>query len=160
MSPTSNKDPRIWINCFSCMCSEKVILYKKWIFLFFAPLRLIFLKSTLLNIFLKFHLKTFLFKKISPKFVFHRFRFKKQKLKKNCISGPDFRSKNCLAEMALYTMSFVIKLSKRCELFFENSDAFFGKLTFCEFHIFQCPAHKKKLKKKKFKFLFFFWKKC
>ena len=34
------------------------------------------------------------------------------------ISGPDLRSKNRLAEMALYTMAFVIKLSKRCEFFF------------------------------------------
>ena len=45
--------------------------------------------------------------------------------KKNSISGPDMRSKKRLAEMALYTMAFVIKLSVRCEFFFENSDAFF-----------------------------------
>jgi hypothetical protein len=63
---------------------------------------------------------------------------------KICISGPDLRSKNRLAEMALYTMAFVIKLSKRCEIFFENSDPFFGKFTFCEFHVFLCPDHKMK----------------
>ena len=65
------------------------------------------------------------------------------------ISGPDLRSNNRLAEMALYTMAFVIKLSKRCEIFLENSDTFFGKLTFCEFHIFVCPAHKMKFFEKK-----------
>ena len=40
--------------------------------------------------------------------------------------------------------------------FFENSDAFFGKLTFCGFHVFLCPAHKIKFKEKYFKL--FFWK--
>ena len=77
------------------------------------------------------------------------FRRKNRKFSKKIISGPDLRSKNRLAEMALNTMAFVIKLSKRCEFFFENSDAFFGKLTFCEFRDFLCPAHKIRFKKKK-----------
>ena len=67
------------------------------------------------------------------------------------ISGPDLRSKYCRAEMALYTMAFVIKLSKRCEVYFENRDEYFGKLTFCEFHVFLCPANKIKYFEKKFK---------
>ena len=33
--------------------------------------------------------------------------------------------------------------------FYENSDAFLGKLTFCEFHIFLYWAHKMKYLKKK-----------
>ena len=32
--------------------------------------------------------------------------------------------------------------------FFENQDEYFGKLTFCEFNIFMCPAHKMKFYKK------------
>jgi hypothetical protein len=75
---------------------------------------------------------------------------------KMSISGPDLRSKNRLAEMALYTIAFVIKLSKRCNFFFENSDAFFGKLTFCECHVFLCPDHKMKFLGKKISNSFFF----
>ena len=60
------------------------------------------------------------------------------------ISWPDLRSKNRLAEMALHIMAFVIK-------FFKNSEAFFGKLTFCEFHVLPCKANKMKFFKKNFK---------
>ena len=72
-----------------------------------------------------------------------------ENFQKMSISGPDLRSKNRLALMALYTMAFVIKLSKRCEIFFENRDEYFGKLTFCVFHIFLCRAHKMKFFEKK-----------
>ena len=72
-----------------------------------------------------------------------------ENFQKLSISGPDLRSKNPLAEMTLYTMAFVIKLSKNCKFFLENSDTFFGKLTFCEFHIFLCRAHKMKFFEKK-----------
>ena len=68
---------------FSCMCSEKVILYKKWSFPFFTPLRMIFQKATLLNIFSKFHLKTILLNKSITKFFFQRFRRKNRKFSKN-----------------------------------------------------------------------------
>ena len=68
---------------FSCMCSEKVILYKKWSSPFFAPLRMIFQKATLLNIFSKFHLKTILSNKSITKFFFQRFRRKNRKFSKN-----------------------------------------------------------------------------
>ena len=86
------------------------------------------------------------------------FKDLKEKIKnfqKMSISGPDLRSKNRLAEMALYTMAFVIKLSKTCEIFFEKFRCFFGKLTFSEFHVFLCPAHKMKFFEKKNSNLFF-----
>ena len=38
--------------------------------------------------------------------------------------------------------------------FFENSNAFFGKFTFCAFHIFLCPAHKMNFFEKKFQIHF------
>jgi hypothetical protein len=48
-----------------------------------------------------------------------------ENFQKMSISGPDLRSKNRLALMALYTMAFVIKLSKRCEI--RDSNRFWGK---------------------------------
>ena len=116
---------------FSCMCSEKVILYKKWSFPFFAPLRMIFQKATLLNIFSKFHLKTILLNKSITKFFFFKdLEGKIENFQKMSISGPDLRSKNRRAEMALCTMAFVIKLSKTCEIFFEKFRCIFWEIDF------------------------------
>ena len=79
---------------FSCMCSEKVILYKKWSFPFFAPLRMIFQKATLLTIFSKFHSKTILLNKSITKFFFLKdLEGKIENFQKMSISGPDLRSK-------------------------------------------------------------------
>ena len=71
--------------CFSCMSSEKVILYKKWSFSLFAPLRRIFQKATILNIFSKFHLKTLLLKKNISKVCFSKIYKKKSEIFKKWV---------------------------------------------------------------------------
>ena len=61
--------------------------------------------------------------------------------------------------MALYTMAFVIKFSKRCDFLFKNPDEYLGKLTFCEFHDFLCPDNEMKFFENKIS-NDFFGKKC
>ena len=73
--------------CFGFMFSEKVILYNKWCFLFFAPLRMIFHNEILLNIFSEFHLKKNItkvcfFKDLEGNIIFFQ---------KMSISRPDLR---------------------------------------------------------------------
>ena len=84
------------------------------VFSFLPPLEWFFQKVTFPNFYYKFHSKTFLQKKNITKVCFQRFRRKIENFQKMSISGPDLRSKNRLAEKALYTLAFVIKLSKRC----------------------------------------------
>ena len=134
--------------CFSCMCSEKVILYKKFSVLFFARLKMIFQKATSLKFFSKFHFITFLLKKnISNVFVF-------ENLKKNKYFWVRFEVKKPSWRMALYAL--VIKLSKRCESCFWKFRCFFlENWLFVNFTFFLAKQIKWNFSKKKFTIIFF-----
>ena len=52
------------------------------------------------------------------------------------------------------SMTFVINYIKEMKFFFENSNEFFGKMTFFEFYIFLCQSHKMKFFDKQVKNFF------